>query len=82
MAANFGQDKVFLYMAGELITMLLNTSHRQVAEVITGCIMDLIGRFKITFASLLVDAESKQQPRRLDLLKQLWLDHLQLAASN
>ena len=67
-----GQDKAFLYMAGEIVTMALNQANQQVKEILSSEIAKLITRFRITFAALLVDAEDKKQPKRLDYLKQLW----------
>lgn len=72
-----GQDKVFTYLAGELITMILNSSNKAVVETLRTIAKGLVTNFRITFANLVVEAEKGNQPKRLTLLKDLWMEDLQ-----
>ena len=71
------QEKCFLYMADELVTMILNQRNQSVLEVLTKLVKDLVKKYRFSFSNLLVLAEKNNQPKRLELLKQLWYDGLQ-----
>lgn len=70
------QDKVFNYLANELITMILNQTNHSVLQTLKGIARDLISRFRFSISNLLVEAEKSNQPKRLSLLKELWLEDL------
>lgn len=76
VATRYEQDKVFIYMAGELVTMILNSSNQSVVETLRAIAKNLVADFRITFAHLLVEAEKSNQPKRLNLLKELWMADL------
>lgn len=76
VVSTLGQDKTFLYMAGELVTMILNCSNIALAETLTSLARSLVLTYRITFANLLVEAEKSSQPKRLALLKELWMEGL------
>lgn len=64
-------------MAGELVTMILNCTNNSLLETLKALARDLVNRYRFTFSGLLVEAEKSNQPKRLDLLKELWLEGLQ-----
>jgi len=70
------QEKCFLYFADELVTIVLNQKNQQTVDQLTQLLGQLSVKFRFTFSSLLVEAEKNNQPKRLNLLKQVWFDSL------
>ena len=70
------QEKCFLYFADELVTIVLNQKNQQTVDHLTQVLGQLSVKFRFSFSHLLVEAEKKNQPKRLAFLKQVWFDSL------
>jgi hypothetical protein len=70
------QERTLLYMAEEVVTMLLNHRQQIVVDTLTALIKDLIDRYRFTISNILVEADKKNQPKRLALLKSLWFENV------
>ena len=66
------QEKCFIYMVDQMVTIVINQSNKQTADHLTSVLEKLAEKYRFSFSNILVEAEKNNQPKRLDFLKKVW----------